>query len=84
MPQDIYSMKLPNEDNDIFLRQWKFRLNLFHTFSNMNVLSWMHFFLQDTLYSFIVALRITLMFHCTFYLIQNKEKVTKCFSMGLD
>ena len=40
---------LLKEDNEIFLKPRIFGLNLCHTFSNMNLLSWI-FFLHDTLY----------------------------------
>ena len=43
MSQDIQSRFL-NEGNKIFLQPWKFCLNLFQTFWNMNILSWIYFF----------------------------------------
>ena len=41
----IFSQQIPlNEDNEIFLQPSKFSLNLFHTFPNINILSWIYFF----------------------------------------
>ena len=40
----IFSQQiLLNENNEIFLQLRKFCLNLFHAFSNINVLSWIYF-----------------------------------------
>ena len=82
MPQDIYSMKLPNEDNDIFLQQWKFRLNLFHTFSNMNVLSWMYFFFARHPVFFYCCTENNV--HVSLYFVFNsKQRKDKMFFYGV-